>query len=133
MIVKERKVPLSILKLQALARRTHPDHPKFQLIKENLAKSLAGYKGEAAIDYPLSPLPEKNYLILHDMRLQNKQHYFQMDTLLLSQSYLLILEVKNMSGTLPFDNKFKQLIRTLDGKQESYPYPLVQIQQHEDH
>lgn len=30
---------------------------------------MAGYKGEAAIDYPLSLLPEKSYYVLYDMRL----------------------------------------------------------------
>lgn len=56
-----------------------------------------------------------------------------MDSLLLSQNYILILEVKNISGTLLFDHNFQQLIRTLDGTEEAYPYPLTQIQQHEDH
>ncbi|WP_209121773.1 nuclease-related domain-containing protein [Alkalihalobacillus sp. BA299] len=131
MIIKKREVPLTIQKLQALQRRIPKHHPKQPIIREKLAKRLAGFKGESSIDYPLSFLPEKNYFILHDVRLYDSTHHFQMDSLLLSRQFILILEVKNYSGTLYFDQTFHQLIRTLDGKQEVFPDPLLQIQRQE--
>lgn len=47
MIVKERQ-------LEALFRRLPAHHPKRDMIVESLAKHKAGYKGEQAINYPLS-------------------------------------------------------------------------------
>ena len=69
MIVKERKVPLSILKLRALTHRIPQSHPKIPSIMNELKKREAGFKGESAIDFPLSFLEPKNYFIFHDLRL----------------------------------------------------------------
>jgi hypothetical protein len=131
MISKMRTIPLSILKLQALLRRLPPTHPKFLLIKDNLSKRLAGYKGEMAIDYPLSFLPEKDYYILHDLRLHDSTHYFQIDTLLICTNLIIILEVKNIAGTIYFDQEFHQLIRTHDGKETVLKDPLIQTSRQE--
>lgn len=67
MIKKERKIPLSIQKIEALLRRLPDDHPMRDKMKEDLAKSWAGYRGEQSVDYYLSFLQKKNllfYLIL---------------------------------------------------------------------
>lgn len=131
MIKKQRQLPLSIQKLQALQRRIPEYHPKQPAIKESLAKRLAGYKGEQSIEYPLSFLSGKDFVVLNDVRLYDSKHYFQMDSLLLSKKCLIILEVKNMKGILYFDTTFHQLIRTLDGKQEAFPDPLLQVSRQE--
>ncbi len=55
-------------------------------------------------------------------------HHFQIDTLVVTQHYLLILEVKNISGTLMFDPTFNQLIRISDTKEEAFPNPLTQVE-----
>ncbi len=117
--------------MQALIRRIPSDHHQSPRIKENLAKSLAGYKGELAIDYPLSFLPPKKYFILHDVRLHDGKHYFQIDTLILSQQFVLILEIKNIAGVLFFDPVFNQLIRLKGDQKEVFPDPLIQVQRHE--
>lgn len=110
MIVKERKMPVHLLQLEALLRRLPAHHPKRNVVAENLAKFMAGYKGEQAIEYPLSFLSETKYSILHDIRLFDQKHYFQIDALIVSSCFLLFLEVKNIIGTLIFDAKFNQLI-----------------------
>ncbi|MDQ0216227.1 ribosomal protein L37AE/L43A [Oikeobacillus pervagus] len=126
MIVKEREFPLYIQKLQALKRRLSTDHPKIPEIEEKLAKHLAGFHGENAIDYPLSLFSEE-YLILHDLRLPHKKHFFQIDTLLLSKCVIVILEVKNFAGKLLFDPLFHQLIQMKDGQEKALPDPLSQV------
>ncbi|RFU67086.1 NERD domain-containing protein [Peribacillus saganii] len=131
MIVKGREIPLYTKKLEALLRRTPQNHHKLPLIKESLAKSVAGNKGEHSIDYPLTFLPEEKFIIFHDLRLLHKKYYFQMDTLILCKNFMLILEVKNYAGTLFFDQNFHQLIRTYDGREEAFPSPLIQIERHE--
>ncbi|MFE8701376.1 nuclease-related domain-containing protein [Cytobacillus sp. FJAT-54145] len=49
-----------------------------------------------------------------------------MDTLILSPYFLLILEIKNISGTVLFDNYFQQMLRTINGIEEGFPDPLLQ-------
>ncbi|WP_026583948.1 nuclease-related domain-containing protein [Bacillus sp. J33] len=131
MIYKTREISISIQKLQALARRVPRNHPKWPIIEENLLKSLAGYKGESALDFPLSFLPQKKYYIMHDLRLSDSQHFFQIDTLVVSKNYVLILEVKNIAGTLFFDQEFHQLIRIKNGHEKAFPDPLIQVQRQE--
>ncbi|ENQ3105880.1 Nuclease-related domain-containing protein [Bacillus sp. 491mf] len=131
MIVKERKIPIYLRQLEALFRRVPVDHPKRNAISKNLAKHKAGYKGEQAIDYPLSFLPNKEYSILHDIRLFDQDHYFQMDTLILSSRFILLLEIKNIAGTLLFDSEFSQLIRISEQKSEGFPDPILQMKRQE--
>ncbi|MGG0153142.1 nuclease-related domain-containing protein [Bacillus mycoides] len=132
MIVKERKMPVYLLQLDALLRRLPTHHPKRNMVAENLAKFMAGYKGEQAIEYPLSFLSETEYSILHDIRLFDQKHYFQIDTLIVSSCFLLFLEIKNILGTLIFDAKFNQLIRMADGiSEEGFPDPILQMKRQE--
>lgn len=127
MIVKRLEKPLLIPKLEALLTRIVPSHEKIPFIQSDLQKNHAGYRGEKSLSFTFSFLPEKEYHILHDLRLFDGKHYFQMDVLILSTKYLLLLEVKNISGELHFDTKFNQLIRTKGGKKTAFPDPLIQI------
>lgn len=128
MIVKSRKFPIAIKKLKAIQGRLEQSHPKFELISENIAKRLSGYKGEQSLDYHLSFLDEKTFHIIHDVRLFDGKHYFQIDTLILSRKFIYLVEVKNITGTLFFDNQFNQLIRTQNNTKEAFPDPLLQIE-----
>ncbi|WP_062237350.1 nuclease-related domain-containing protein [Fictibacillus sp. FJAT-27399] len=130
MIVKERKVPITVRKLEALLRRLPPDHRKRPDISDQLARRMAGYRGELAIDYHLGYLLKKDYLIFNDLRLTDGERFFQIDTLILSPHYFLILEVKNISGTLVFDHNYKQLIRVSGEKEEGFADPVLQAERH---
>ncbi|WP_206759426.1 NERD domain-containing protein [Guptibacillus hwajinpoensis] len=88
----------------------------------------AGISGEKSMDFPLSFLDDKRFSIYHDLRISDGVHHFQIDTLVISQHYLLILEVKNISGILNFDTTFNQLIRISDTKEEAFPNPLTQVE-----
>lgn len=128
---KNREIPRIILQLEALLNRLPQNHPKIPQIIEDLNIRNAGFKGELAIEYPLSFLEEKDYSIFHDLRLKTNKHYFQLDTLILNPKVAIILEVKNYSGTIYFDPVFKQLIQTKEGVEKGYPYPLSQLERHE--
>ena len=52
-------------------------------------------KGEQQVDYPLRFLEDNRNIILHNVRIADANGYFQIDTLILTEKYLLILEVKN--------------------------------------
>jgi hypothetical protein len=118
--------PIKILKLYALLRRISPDHPLKQDIEAELRKLEAGYKGEISLDYHLNFLPDKEYLVLHNIRLSYKTFFFQIDTLILHANFILILEVKNIAGEIYIDTDFNQLIRTRGGHSEVFPDPILQ-------
>ncbi|MFL0364403.1 hypothetical protein ACH0BF_15460 [Pseudobacillus sp. 179-B 2D1 NHS] len=61
MIVKERKVPVKILKLEALLRRLPDHHIKRPLIEEELAISKAGFRREQSIDFYLEIDPNPRH------------------------------------------------------------------------
>lgn len=130
MIVKPREFPIQIRKLQALLRRIPENHPQYPSVKDTLGRYLAGYKGELQVDYEVSHIPEEDYHIFHDLRLQGRQSFFQIDTLLLSKKLLITLEIKNISGTLIFDQNFHQLIRMKSGEEEGFADPLSQVYRH---
>lgn len=127
MIRKKRRKPIKLLKTDALLRRVPEEHPKRSDIENDLARMKAGYHGEQALDYHLSFIDRDRFLILHDLRLHDKIHYFQIDTLILHPSFFLILEVKNISGTLYFDPQFDQMVRTKNEKEEVFPDPVRQV------
>ncbi|MBU8878105.1 NERD domain-containing protein [Bacillus sp. FJAT-29790] len=128
MIKKERKKPIKLRKLEALVRRLPTTHPKKQFIMDHLAKNEAGFRGEQALDYHLTFLPSENFFIFHNLRLQdNKKRFFQIDTLILTPKFHLILEIKNISGNLFFDQEFHQLLRTYKNEIQSFSDPLLQV------
>ncbi|WP_258759445.1 nuclease-related domain-containing protein [Cytobacillus firmus] len=125
MIIKERKISNFILSMNALLRRLPLSHPKRGLIESDLTKRKAGIRGEEAVDYFLKDLPE--FIILKDIRLSNGNgDFYQIDVLLLCSNFLLILEIKNISGTIYFDPAFNQLIQSKQEKERGFLDPLIQ-------
>ncbi|MBO0992902.1 nuclease-related domain-containing protein [Bacillus sp. SD088] len=127
MIQKERAIPIKILILEAILRRISETHPARAQLAEELGKRYAGYRGEQILDYYTKHLPlQKHHFIFHDLRLPiSNQAWFQMDTLVLSPCYILILEGKHMAGKLHLEPQ--QLIRELPNVEESFPNPIIQI------
>ncbi len=114
--------------LEALLRRIPQNHSKRSEIEVELSKYRAGFKGEQSLDYYLDFLPEQDFLILHGLRLPFKDYHFQIDTLMLSRSFFLLIEVKNIGGNLLFEDTYKQFLRILDnGEKEVYKEPVQQV------
>ncbi|PEJ59515.1 hypothetical protein CN692_04800 [Bacillus sp. AFS002410] len=134
MIVKERKTPLILKKLEALLRRLPSNHPARYKIESDFMKMKAGFTGEKKIDFYLELLPKDEFSILHNIRLKNEEnHFFQIDTLLLTCNYILILEVKNILGNIIFEKDFNQFIRIHDDKEENFPNPILQVNRQQKH
>ncbi|MBD1383625.1 NERD domain-containing protein [Bacillus sp. IB182487] len=121
---------MKLQKLEALKRRLPLNHEKRRDIEEEYAKTMAGYRGEQTVDYHLKILHNDKNFILHDIRLLNGSAFFQIDTLICNPAFFLIIEVKNISGTLIFDQVFHQLIRNSNGKEEAFPDPISQVKRH---
>ena len=130
LVIKERTIPLVLLILEALCRRLPLNYPKYQQILEELGRRQAGYKGEVSLDYYLRLLPIDKYLILHDLNLPDGDYNCQIDTLLLTSEFTLIVEVKNMAGKLIFDTENEQFIQINNEKEKGYPDPIAQSERH---
>ena len=132
MILKPRKIPLSVQKYQALNRRTPPNHPKIPLIKENLRKGLPAIKENVPSIIHCPFFQTKNTLFYTMSDLPDESRFFQMDSVLICNEFILILEVKNIAGKLYFDPVFNQLIRTIDWEEKALSDPLIQVKRHEE-
>jgi hypothetical protein len=126
LLLKDRSIPLKILENEALLPRLIPFHEMKPLIELDLKKRKAGFKGEKAVDYHLSFLTDKKYWLFHDIRLPLDPHYFQIDTLLLTPYYALIIEVKNISGIIKIDPQIKQCTRIYKDIKEGFIDPISQ-------
>ncbi|WP_312471076.1 nuclease-related domain-containing protein [Neobacillus sp.] len=133
MVIKERTIPLVIQILDALSQRLPLNYPKYQQVLEELGKRQAGYQGEVALDYYLRLLPIDKYMILHDLNLPDGDYNCQIDTLLLTPEFALIIEVKNMAGKLIFDTENEQFMQFNNEKEKGYSYPIAQAERHQEY
>ncbi len=132
MIIKKRGEPLELCRLEALYRRLPLQHVMKEKVFLDLKRARTDVRGEKEIDFPLKFLNEQAYLILQHLRLSDQNGAFQIDNLILSEKYILILEVKNWYGTVIFGDN-GQVTRIGDnGIEEGFPNPIPQakLQQH---
>ncbi|MEH7415891.1 nuclease-related domain-containing protein [Neobacillus drentensis] len=130
MIVNERPIPIPLLQREALLQRIIKSHSRHKDIEKELINWRTGYAGEKNVDYYLSYLPDEPYRIINDLRLKNK-NIFQIDSYILSQMFGLVLEIKNITGTLLFDKNTNGVIRTYKDIEEGIPNPLTQAKRHQ--
>lgn len=128
MIVKPRTKPHILLAYEALFRRLKKAFYNNEHIRNEYARFYAGYIGEKRVDYKLSLYPSSDLHLFYDLRLKQNDHYFQMDTLVLTRSFLCIIEIKNLKGTLIYDTLQKQLIQQADGKEIGFSDPVLQAE-----
>lgn len=124
-IAKKRTVPWNLRSLESLLRRLEEGHPKQSAIAADIGKRQAGFTGEQNLDYFLSFLPKgTRYFIHHDLRLKAR-FAFQLDTLILTPYYALVLEVKYMPGRLKLDGQ-GQLHRLKQQQRDLFASPIDQ-------
>jgi hypothetical protein len=121
-------VPTALLQAEALLRRLDASHPKRPDVESYMKILRSGYNGEKTMNYYLSLLPEKQFFIFHDLRLPQRNSFFQIDALLLNPKGILIIEGKNHSGKLIFERK--QMVQEINGTKEIYENPLAQADRH---
>jgi hypothetical protein len=126
LFAKGRVKPMKLEQNEALLRNLNDCHLKIPLIEQELKKRKAGFNGERAVDYQLSFLTDKKYMIFNDLKLPLTPHHFQVDSLLFTPCYTLILEIKNISGTLTIDSEFNQLTKEYNGAVTGFSDPITQ-------
>ncbi|MFA9559986.1 nuclease-related domain-containing protein [Evansella sp. AB-rgal1] len=128
--MKPLKKSIYLRKLEALSKRILQYNSSFPAVEKELISYKSGFRGEKSLEYYFTFLDEKNSLILHDLRLPYKTNFFQMDVIILTLSFIYLLEVKNLIGNLEFDPDFHQLIRTYNEKVDIFSDPIQQGQRH---
>ncbi|MDR7071717.1 nuclease-related domain-containing protein [Fictibacillus barbaricus] len=96
-------------------------------MEEQLAKWNSGFFGERSLKYFYRYLPKKDIIFVYNVRIFHIGYHFQIDTLIITSKFFMILEIKNYAGHLYFDDKFGQLVRTLNGKKDIFEDPILQV------
>lgn len=128
-ISKERNKPLILEGLQAALSRIDPTHEKYTLLNNLYSSRMAGYRGEKRIDRVFQnyafPMRHK---IINGLSLTSSTD-FQIDSLFITPSYAVVLECKNLAGSIKVKNNPPQLIQTLDnGRIRAFESPITQVQ-----
>ena len=123
-------MPKQLIGQYALIRRLHPEHNEIPRIKENFYKVKAGFYGERDYDKHLTEYkPRYPHAILHDVCLKQDGVYFQMDSLLVTQAFIVITEVKNFGGKIVVKSNPTQFILEYPtGERKVMKNPIAEIE-----
>ncbi|MFD1032973.1 nuclease-related domain-containing protein [Metaplanococcus flavidus] len=133
MILKQRFEPPEIRQLQNLLQRVPSVHPLFPQWTEKLRRMSAGFHGELRVDTLWQEIPiEGPHFFLHDLFILKPSASHQIDTLLVTSRFILLLEIKSIAGRLDFDPQLRQFSRTnKDGTVDGMRNPDDQLRRHE--
>ncbi|GGB35450.1 nuclease [Lentibacillus populi] len=131
--VKYRTKPYVILCYEALFRNLKEGYRTHRKLTEDFNRFNAGYRGEKDVDYNLSLFPHKNFYIFHNIRLKIHNKNFQIDTLIVSKTFLCIVEIKNLAGTIEYDPELHQLVQINGGKITAFQDPVLQAETQKMH
>lgn len=108
-----------------LSKRLHPEHEKFPQIIDEIKRAEAGEFGERYVIELFEMEFGKNLQLLHNIFIGKNQ----IDLLVFTNRWCLLLEVKNIKGHLIFTTNPRQLIRQKeDGTEEVFQNPESQLE-----
>ncbi|MEK6267094.1 MAG: NERD domain-containing protein [Planococcus sp. (in: firmicutes)] len=118
--------------LALLLTRLSPQHPQRQFLEQQLSWTTAGKRGEERIRRKFNEFyMEEDFRILWDVNLKIGTWSVQMDGLLLTEKGAIIIESKNISGQLHFDEKTGEFSRVnLAGERSVMENPKIQLRKH---
>nr|WP_289037764.1 nuclease-related domain-containing protein [uncultured Allobacillus sp.] len=127
-IDKKSSIPPHILKLQALYYRLPQNHSRYPFVENRIRNELSGLYGESRLYYPLSKFPTP-HKVLQNTRLNLHSFYFQIDFLIITPKFLLILESKYYSDDLMFDDTVHQVIQKKNEQIRVFEDPVLQAEE----
>lgn len=133
MILLDRKKSEKIALLEAFIRRSPSDETKFGRIVSNLSKAKSGLVGEERVDREWIDIQVNfPHVLIHGLETENVvgfQH--QIDSIFICQYFVFVMEIKNYSGFIEFDEKTHQFIKkNFEGGVEAYSNPIDQVRRH---
>ena len=134
MLALKRTKSNQLLYMQALLRRLHAHDEHFSNTQTEVNNLEAGYFGEQRIDREFTDFTMlHNHYLLHNVELLTSHgSSHQIDSIVLTSHFLLILEIKNITGTLlykPDHHEFSRLRK--DGIVENFTDPFEQAYRHQ--
>lgn len=133
MILKKREKDFHLEGLKALVKRLPDCHPLIDTINKKIAMMTAGIRGESKLEAVF-----ENYSFLDEVYILQdisfySTGYAQIDCLVISPHFALILEVKNIAGEMSFLVGTGQISRILEnGQIDHFESPMVQIDRNSD-
>lgn len=135
MHIMERVIPSKIIVLEAMKRRVDVSHSKHEYVASLLRRAEIGYRGELKVDRLWNEItvPTEAFL-LHSYETRNDiGNLHQMDTLFVCPHFIYVLEIKNVSGYIWYEEEKHQFLREkLNGEVESFQSPFDQVQRHSE-
>ncbi|MFC4410310.1 nuclease-related domain-containing protein [Chungangia koreensis] len=115
--------------MRSLLRRLSQDQPKYEQIIEDYRLREVGVLGEERMKKKLAELRlQIPYVLLQDVNLADGEWKTQIDFLLITDRVCLVLEAKNISGELYFDDKTEEFYRfNQEGNKKYFPNPHYQV------
>ncbi|MHC0039695.1 nuclease-related domain-containing protein [Pseudoneobacillus sp. C159] len=132
-VKKTRSPNLQLEGYTAALSRLSEYHPVVPILSSQQSSLQAGIGGEKRVAHELARHTFlMDHHIFYDLSLSYSSLY-QMDALFLTRYFALLLEVKNISGTLKFLDNPPQLIQTKDnGEIKGYDSPAAQVERYGD-
>jgi len=133
MLLLTRREPSEIAILQGILHRLDKNALNFKQFEDQLARAKSGFIGEQRVDREwLDFQINKPYILLHSLHMKKDAEFtHQIDSLFISQYFILIIEVKNYSGRIEFDENTHQCTRTRpDGGVDGFGNPIDQVRRH---
>lgn len=128
-----REKPALIDALPRLIARLPDNYPRKEEL--GLAQQLynieAGFSGETKVDrfLELIELPESSITLTNVQLSLAPGHSFQVDTLILAKQFILLLEIKNITGELYFESDPHQLRQIkVTGEEAIMECPITQLE-----
>lgn len=97
---------------EALERRLVNVSTIKNTLQEALRKEGGGYAGELRVDREIEESDFfKSYILMKGLIVGSSTSYAQIDTFIIHEKFLLIIEVKNLPGIIKLDNQLHQITR----------------------
>ncbi|MCH7320639.1 NERD domain-containing protein [Solibacillus sp. MA9] len=120
--------------MDALVRRIHEDDEEALLFQEEFYRLQAGLAGEMKLKTTLADYFFKSdYEILYNFECINLRGFtHQIDALLITPHFIIIFEVKQISGSLFYKPAVQEFYRVTDnGIEENFANPFDQVYRHQ--
>lgn len=104
-------------------------------IQTKFEQSLAGIRGEERVHREIQDsLINTEFILLKNLQFMNDTGFpHQIDLILLTSEFILLGEVKNISGTLYYNRSLRQFSRVrFDGVREHFQNPFDQLHRHHE-
>ncbi|WP_188207577.1 nuclease-related domain-containing protein [Alkalibacillus aidingensis] len=113
----------------SIDRHLRDDDPTFPKLLEEIKSFDSGYAGEQSLHYYLGTVLEPHFQALQGIRLLlDHKHAFQMDHILIFSKFILIVEVKNLTGIVTIDHELGLMYQEKsDGSTKTYQDPIAQV------